>query len=189
MNKDELRRLLTVVLPAATVVAAVAVIVAVFLSPESANDSFSRGSPRIGRDHWHAVYQVFVCGEQQANFPTWESGVHTHGDGVIHIHPFVPSEEGEGARLVKWFEYGGGRLTQSEMRIPGSRRTYKNGDECDDGGEAVLQVFVNGERLDDWRDYIPQDGDRVRIVFGRPEEGAVPPPEIVPQEMPTPPRR
>jgi plastocyanin len=124
------------------------------------------GKPRIGQDHWHATYSVFVCGQRQPNFPTWEAGVHTHGDGVIHIHPFVPAEEGAGARLVRWFEYGGGKLTQTEMRMPGDREEYKNGDECDDGTEATLQVFVNGEKLDDWSRYIPKDGDRVRIVFG-----------------------
>jgi plastocyanin len=129
------------------------------------------GAPRIGKDHWHATYSVFICGQRQPNFPTWEAGVHTHGDGVIHIHPFVPAEEGAGARLVKWFEYGGGKLTQSEMRMPGDRTEYKNGDECDDGSEATLQVFVNGEKMDNWSRYIPHDGDRVRIVFG-PIEGA-----------------
>jgi plastocyanin len=128
------------------------------------------GAPRIGKDHWHATYSVFICGQRQPNFPTWDAGVHTHADGVIHIHPFTPSEEGAGARLVKWFEYGGGKLTQSEMRMPGDRTEYKNGDECEDGSEATLQVFVNGEKMDDWSRYIPKDGDRVRIIFG-PIEG------------------
>ena len=123
----------------------------------------------MNRDHWHAVYQVFICGQRQPNFPTWESGVHTHADGVIHIHPFVPSEEEEGARLTKWFEYGGGLLTLLEMRVPGGDQVYRNGDRCPDGSEGVLQVFVNGERLDDWSDYIPQDGDRIWVEFGPPE--------------------
>ncbi len=131
------------------------------------------GAPRIGKDHWHATYQIFVCGERQPNAPTWEAGVHTHADGVIHIHPFVPSEEGSGARLVKWFEYGGGRLTQSEMRIPGSRTVYKNGDKCDDGKEATLQVSLNGERLNNWTRLIPHDGDRIRIDFGPVEAAPV----------------
>lgn len=133
------------------------------------------GAPRIN-DHWHATYSVFICGQRQPNFPTWEAaeGVHTHGDGVIHIHPFSPAGEGSGARLVKWFEYGGGKLTQSEMRMPGKpnneENVWKNGEECSDGSEGVLQVFVNGEKMDDWSRYIPHDGDRVRIVFG-PIEG------------------
>lgn len=130
------------------------------------------GAPRINEDHWHATYSVFICGEKQPNFPEWNAGVHTHADGIIHIHPFTPSEEGAGARLVKWFEYGGGKLTQSEMRMPGDRDEYKNGDTCPDGSEAMLQVFVNGEKLGSWDRYIPQDGDQVRIVFGPEEETA-----------------
>ena len=124
--------------------------------------------PLIGRHHWHAAYAVIICGQRQPNFPTWESGVHTHADGIIHIHPFIPSEEREGARLVKWFEYGGGRLTQTEMQMPGTPadQVYRNGDRCPDGTKAKLQVFVNGAKLKDWGHYIPQDGDRVGIVFG-----------------------
>jgi len=148
-------------------------------------------------DHWHAPYQVFVCGERQSNFPTWAGGVHTHNDGVIHIHPNNPQEEGAGARLVKWFEYGGGKLTQTEMRMPGTRENYKNGDTCPDGSEAVLQVFViDGDdaagvekKRDDWSRYIPQDGDRVRIVFGpEEEEGAAAEPEdrtVIPESEAT----
>lgn len=128
------------------------------------------GAPRIGRDHWHATYQYWLCGERQPNFPAWEAGVHTHADGVIHIHPFTPAEEGAGARLVKWFEYGGGKLTADSIRTPGSRTTYKNGDTCPDGRPGEVQVFVNGQKLDNFMRYIPKDGDRVRIVFGPPEE-------------------
>jgi plastocyanin len=128
------------------------------------------GHPLIGEDHWHASYQVIICGQRQPNFPAWGGGVHTHADGIIHIHPFRSAEEGSGARLVKWFEYGGGKLTEDEMRMPGTRETYKNGDKCDDGKEAVLQVFVNDQKLDDFTRFIPQDGDRVRIVFGPEEE-------------------
>src|SRR3990172_953175 len=106
------------------------------------------GAPRIAKDHWHVTYKYFVCGQVQPNFPTWEGGVHTHADGIIHIHPFTPSEEGSGARLVKWFEYGGGKLTQSEVRAPGSAKSYKNGDACPDGRPGVVPISVNGEKLD-----------------------------------------
>jgi plastocyanin len=140
------------------------------------------GAPRVG-EHWHATYEIIVCGQRQPNFPTWPSGVgvHTHGDGVIHIHPSTTQGEGAGARLVKWFEYGGGKLTQSEMHMPGTPKdeVYKNGDTCEDGSEAVLQVFVDEDdgagfqKRDNWNRYIPQDGHQVRIVFG-PEEAAGP---------------
>ncbi len=172
MHAGELRRLLIVVLPALGAITVVVVLVGTVLrvdgsggpSPASSTPAVTR--PRIGQDHWHATYQVNICGQRQPNFPEWRAGVHTHADGVIHIHPFLPREEGSGARLVKWFEYGGGELTQTEMRMPGSREEFKNGDTCDDGSEAFLQVFVNGEKLDNWSRYIPEDGDQVRIIFG-----------------------
>ncbi|MEO6198071.1 MAG: cupredoxin domain-containing protein [Dehalococcoidia bacterium] len=128
------------------------------------------GAPRIS-DHWHATYTYFVCGEKQPNAPTWEGvGVHTHGDGVMHIHPFTASEEGSGARLVKWFDYGGGKLDDDEIRMPGSSVTYKNGDECPDGTTGEVQVTVNSQKLSDWSRYIPKDGDRVRMDFGPPQD-------------------
>ena len=177
MHTGELRRLLIVALPALTALTVVAVLVGTVLrvdgngGPSIASSTPAVTRPRIGQDHWHATYEVFICGQRQPNFPSWEAseGVHTHADGIIHMHPFIPAGEGAGARLIKWFEYGGGKLTQSEMQMPGDREEYKNGQTCDDGSEAVLQVFVNGEKLRDWSEYIPQDGDRVRIVFGEAE--------------------
>jgi hypothetical protein len=136
--------------------------------------------PRIG-DHWHAPYQFFACGEKQPNAGAWESGVHTHADGIFHIHPFQTFEEGAGASLVKWFEYGGGVLTETEIRIPGSAKAFRNGDLCPDGEPGQLQVFVTRagesaeERLeaDALQQYIPHDGDRIRIVFRTDDEPIV----------------
>lgn len=136
------------------------------------------GAPRIGEDHWHAPYTFFACGDKQPNAPTWEGvGVHTHGDGIVHIHPFTRAEEGAGARLVKWFEYGGGKLGDDEIQMPGFAKVWKNGDVCPEGTpdapkEGELQVFVNGAKLSDWSRYIPKDGDRIRILFG-PSENTI----------------
>jgi len=133
------------------------------------------GAPRIGSDHWHATYTFTACGQKQPNAPFWEAGIHTHGDGIIHMHPFRTSEEGAGARLAKWFEYGGGKLTNNSIHMPGSNEEWKNGEACPDGTEGKLQVFVTPaatgveERINSITRYGPQDGDRVRIVFG-PEE-------------------
>ena len=156
-------------LPAALSVAVAAVLVATVLSTPGTTAP-TVDHPRIGQDHWHAAYQIYVCGQRQPNAPTWEGiGVHTHSDGIIHTHPFTPSEEGRGARLVKWFEYGGGLLDTTHLRIPGQRQTLQNGDRCPNGDSGEVQVFVNGAQLTDWSEYIPQDGDRVVIAFGRPE--------------------
>ena len=134
-------------------------------------EPWGKGDPPHINDYWQASYSVEICGQRQPSFEGWGGGITTDRDGIIHIRPSTAREEGKGARLVKWFEYGYGKLTQTEMRMPGSSEEYKNGDKCDDGSEAVLQVFVNGAKMDDWSDYIPQNGDAVRIVFG-PEEVA-----------------
>ena len=160
MNRAELRRFIVVALPFSLLLALGASITV------TAMQSHTAVAPGSIGDHWHASYQVYICGERQPDFPPWESGVHTHGDGIIHIHPFEAFEEGRGSRLVKFFEYGGGLLTQSEMRMPGSTLTIQNGNTCPDGTAGVLQVSVNGERLDGWMEYIPADGDRIVITFG-----------------------
>jgi hypothetical protein len=168
LNNREVRRLLTVVMPAAFALAACALVVWLTLDDSGSGGG---GPPRVG-DHWHANYEYYVCGRLQPNAPEWNSGVHTHGDGVIHIHPVESFEEGSGARLVKWFEYGGGELTEDTVRLPGERTTHTNGDECPGGVTAIVQVYVipagtdAQERLEDWSDYIPQDGDTVGIFFG-----------------------
>ncbi len=160
MNRAELRRFILVALPFSVLVA-----LAASAAVNIVSGSDPTGEPRIA-SHWHASYQVWVCGERQPNLPGWESGVHTHGDGIIHIHPFQTFEEGRGSRLVMFFEYGGGRLTLTEMQLPGTRLTVRNGDECPDGAAGVLQISVNEERLEDWMEYIPADGDRIVITFG-----------------------
>src|SRR5688500_3304374 len=41
------------------------------------------------RDHWHAAYGVYLCDTFQPPLTNERDplGIHTHGDGVIHIHP------------------------------------------------------------------------------------------------------
>src|SRR5262245_49147036 len=55
----------------------------------------------IPGDHWHAAIAVNSCGTWLPNPPAFETapsnpnvnvGIHTHGDGFMHIHPFYRSE-------------------------------------------------------------------------------------------------
>jgi hypothetical protein len=67
----------------------------------------SYGTPagRVGpgiSDHWHAAYGLDLCGAWQPALPAFESvvGLHTHGDGVLHIHPFLPAGAYENATVA-----------------------------------------------------------------------------------------
>ncbi len=155
-------------------------------------------SPRIG-DHWHARYEVWLCGVKQPVIPNFPGGVHTHGDGFVHIHPESAAEEGRGARLIKFFEYAGqalgrgGILAPDAFQMPGSDKLYRNGDVCQEGPYAgqpgEVQVRVNGRLLSaaELEDYIPQDGDEILIFFGPPGAlPATPTPSPSPQGTPTP---
>lgn len=68
--------------------------------------------PDVG-EHWHAAYGVFICDSfvDPIADESDPEGLHSHGDGVIHIHPFFPSAANENATLGKFFEAVGVELT------------------------------------------------------------------------------
>lgn len=69
-------------------------------------------------DHWHSAYTVWDCtdGDGGAHQPIFEGrlnpqgypydpeGIHSHSDGIIHIHPFTANAAGEDAVMAKFFE-------------------------------------------------------------------------------------
>ena len=80
----------------------VIMVLCVALVAFAANDRKSEDdiAPVLG-DHWHAAIGFYVCGEFQPDLAEFESrlGIHTHGDGVIHIHPSSAGGAGENATL------------------------------------------------------------------------------------------
>ena len=100
--------------------------------------------PRAGGvDHFHEAYGFFTCDkfssavlqDQQGD----RLGIHTHGDGVIHIHPSQPASAGKNAKLKLFMEETGLKLDDDQLGIPG-QKTYKEGrDECG-GKDAIVQV-------------------------------------------------
>ena len=132
--------------------------------------------PLIGLDHWHASYAIFIGDKRQPDIPTFEAGVHTHGDGLIHIHPFQSSEEGAGASLQNFFKYGGSDLTDAILRIPGTTVTYHQDDPVPgDGRPGQIYIFESAggcnslDLVGQWvrvpPSFVPQDGQCIRIAF------------------------
>lgn len=195
MHRAELLRLAGVALPGSLAVL-IASLIVVALGKGSAGNGAS--GPQIG-DHWHAPYAIFILDTRRPAIPEviTPEGVHTHGDGIIHIHPHLPEAEGSGVSLENFFAYIGGRLTATELRVPGDFNTYRDGTVfgesrdgvISDGDVARLRIlradsgfhplgtgFADAIEICNLKpefdfeevgpDYVPRDGDCIRILFG-----------------------
>jgi hypothetical protein len=73
------------------------------------------------------------------------NGIHTHGDGVIHIHPFNASAAGRNAQLKVFMDTIGVTLTDDTLAFQdpntGELLTYKEGTtKCQGGKDGIIQV-------------------------------------------------
>jgi hypothetical protein len=139
------------------------------------------GNPATGEpgDHWHASFDVNVCGqwlppgpefETKADSPDVRVGIHSHGDGLIHIHPFNSSESGNDATVGRFLEYGGWSASSDSFELWEGGQ-HKNGEECTmpDGTKqpGTFTWYVNGKKQSgDPSGYKPKDNDRIVWVFG-----------------------
>jgi hypothetical protein len=113
----------------------------VFARGESGLTSASAEAPSSA-DHWHNAYGVYVCDAflpdvSDANPDT--TGIHTHADGIIHIHPFSDRHGGKNATLAKWGEIVDIDFGSDSITLPDGRE-LKSGDDCN-GQPAVLRVY------------------------------------------------
>ncbi len=104
-------------------------------------------------DHWHSAYTVWDCtdGEGGAHQPVFEGrtnsqgypydpeGIHSHSDGLIHIHPFTANAAGEDAVMAKFFESM--FVTMDENGITAAELGVISAvDAVCDGQPAVMQI-------------------------------------------------
>jgi hypothetical protein len=132
----------------------------------AANDRKSEDDvPPVLGDHWHAAVGFFICDEFQPNLPEFESrvGIHTHGDGVIHIHPSSAGGAGENATLGTFLEGAGVTLTDTELKI--GDESWTEGDQkCgDEDGELVVAQWKDVENTDEKPALIRRDFDDIRF--------------------------
>ncbi len=104
------------------------------------------GPPQIS-DHIHQAIGVNVCGDFLGNIPEFESqvGIHTHGDGVIHIHPFSQLGVGANATLERYFkdarDFGDLDVSLSNTKLSYLGETYEEGEaECEGVDDPVLRM-------------------------------------------------
>ena len=92
-------------------------------------------------DHWHAAFGVYVCDAflpAVADGPQDLLGIHTHQDGIIHIHPFQGGAAGNNAKLQVFADQVGISFSGSSFTMPDGS-TYDNGYDCN-GTPAVVTL-------------------------------------------------
>jgi hypothetical protein len=140
----------------------VAGVVGIIFSRSSSADT----APLVNKDHWHAAIGVNVCGEWLPNAPTFEDaeGIHTHGDGLIHIHPFLSRAAGKNATVGLYFKLGGWKANQDSFTV-WDGKTHKTGDKCGDK-KATVRWELNGKpQSGSISDYNPQNGDIIALAL------------------------
>lgn len=109
-------------------------------------------------DHWHHAYLVNHCGYDLGTTQMYDSadGIHTHGDGLVHIHPFTDAASEQNATLGLYFESQGAVLTDDSFTtgdFDGFSVSMSEAEGCN-GEAAVLQLAI-------WTDPFDPDSDPI----------------------------
>ena len=115
-----------------------------------------------GGDHWHTAIGFQVCGTFLPPVPDPKSdllGIHTHGDGIVHTHPFTERASGHRARLKLFFDNVKAKVSATKVDLP-AEPAKNNGDKCGDK-PGVVRTKV-------WESRDP--ADKGRLVSGDPGE-------------------
>jgi hypothetical protein len=184
------RHTLVFVMAAVLVVAIGAVTVVSLRSDDDAADSGTSAPGLQVGEHWHAALGVYDCGRW---IPKWNTpfrptgpirtgtntyaGLHSHGDGLIHMEPVSKDDTGKSATLGRFFTYAGFELKKTSIAFVDVKR--KNGDLCN-GKPGVLRWAVNGkEHHRDPSSYQLRDGVVIALVFTT-ADASLPPQSAVP---------
>jgi hypothetical protein len=138
--------------------------------------------PQIGEDHWHSAIAVWTCDQflatPLADTQGDKNGIHTHEDGLMHIHPTSSSAAGENARLGVFTDEVGIEFGSDSFTLP-TGETYKTGDECQgEKGEVVVLKWpaggLDGEPeviRDNFADIrFEANGEAYTIAFMKPDQ-------------------
>jgi hypothetical protein len=125
-------------------------------------------------DHWHAAIGFYICGSFVPDLPEGDDplGIHGHGDGVVHIHPFGASSAGKRAILGIYLKTVGATITDTKIDLP-AQDAKKNGDKCENGpGTVQTKVWDTRAATDQGRIVAgdpskirPQNGQLITIAF------------------------
>jgi len=148
-------------------------------------------------DHWHAALGVNICGEWLpfqaqstvvAGNPNVYAGLHTHGDGFVHIEPASRADSGDNATLGRYVRYMGWKLSSDSVEgwvapsFQPDKKAWSDGDRCpkgspDAGKNGQLVWYLNCKASSgDPSDHKISDGDVIAVAFvPKSEKVGVPP--------------
>ncbi|HJL77076.1 MAG TPA: hypothetical protein QF417_07390 [Acidimicrobiales bacterium] len=106
-------------------------------------------APRLG-DHWHTAYDIYVCDTYRGKIVNENdpNGIHTHGDGLMHIHPFNSLASGKNATIGEFFRSFGGMIDDTSIRLD-TGETITEGFDC--GGEPTVLKVARFDAQDRFR--------------------------------------
>ena len=107
-------------------------------------------------DHWHAAFAINICGTElpaNADIGSDKLGIHTHQDGLIHIHPFSVQAAGKRATLQRFFDQIGREVSNDKGVLPVEYGLLGEGFEPRRG--VLEEEVVGAPRGQHHRDRIP----------------------------------
>jgi hypothetical protein len=125
------------------VILVVGVLLVVFARTAKIDSASADTAPSAAKkDHWHAAYGLYVCNKYLPPLPestTDPLGIHSHGDGVMHVHPFTSAASGNNATLKVFFDSTNVKLTDDGWVMPDGTE-YKSGMDCN-GKPGKMAVY------------------------------------------------
>jgi hypothetical protein len=153
------KRYMKIIVPAIIGVVAVAIISAIAFSLQpSSNENYGP----VGSAHEHAAFLVVLdrvpINFSQSQYQVKSNLIHVeNGDGTtIHRH----------ATGVPFIEF----LKSVDMDIQNGCFIADNGREYCDTADKKLRYFVNGNQTNSIANYIPNENDRMLVVYGDKDE-------------------
>ncbi|MGZ4806635.1 MAG: hypothetical protein ACXV5U_09640 [Ilumatobacteraceae bacterium] len=151
------------------------------------------GAPYVGDatttidTHWHIAYGIYICDTFQPKLTGTKEetgldssgntvllndkfrilGVHSHGDGIIHYHPYSTKASGNRAKLGVFLDVYNVKLTDTDLVLPadqGGDKWSTKTTKCD-GKDTELRVRVwpHYDKKDVFHDVVT-DFNNIRVT-------------------------
>ena len=142
---------------------------------------------RVEVDFWTAALGVDICGTWLGNAPPsgLDTGVHSHGDGLVYVHPFNADEAGDKATLGLFLKRGGWKATSDQLAV-WDGTTHTAGQTCPDGRPAQVRWYVDAvQQQGDPSAFVPHNGQVIVVSFDSTAPAAGSPPQLKSLYTPT----